>query len=206
MVYYIFYDIVVKMGTRLYCYYLLTVISFSLSCNSRKGEIRDLFTDENDHWIKMGEATWSFDQEKLIGTANGSTGFVMTRDRFADFILELEFYPDNTVNSGVFIRCEEKVLSAVECYELNIWDQHPDQTARTGAVVQRSPPLNLVHTINRWNRYRIVCKENNISAWINDQQVVDLTDNSLSNGYIGLQVAESGSIRFRNIQLTCLEE
>lgn len=165
-----------------------------------------MFTYESDHWIQIGEATWSFDQEELIGTVSESSGFVMTRDRYADFILELEFYPDITVNSGVFIRCEEKALSATECYELNIWDQHPDQTARTGAVVQRSPPLKRVHTIDRWNRYRIVCQKDSISAWINDQQVVALKDSSLINGFIGLQAAESGSIRFRNIQLSCLEE
>ena len=179
-------------------------MSFIFGCNTKKGEVLHLFRVNSDQWIEMGDATWSLDQEKLVGTVSAGSGFVMTSDRYTDFILELEFFPDRTVNSGIFIRCEEQAISATKCYELNIWDQHPEQTARTGAVVLRSPPLKLVHTIDRWNRYRIVCRQNNISAWINDQQVADLTDNSLTNGFIGLQAAESGSIRFRNIRLTTL--
>lgn len=182
------------------------IMVFLFSCKQKNGQAQQLFTDDRSEWIERGDASWSFAGKELKGTANGGSGFVMTRRRFANFILELDFYPDSTINSGVFIRCQGKALSAAECYELNIWDRHPDQDSRTGAVVQRSTPLNLVQTIDRWNHYKIICRNETITAWINDQKVVDIRDSSLIEGFIGLQAAESGSVRFKNVLLTVLKE
>ncbi|MGB5238905.1 MAG: DUF1080 domain-containing protein [Flavobacteriaceae bacterium] len=194
------------MNIKLYHYSLLISMVFLFGCNKQGNDIRHLFKEGSNDWLEMGDATWSFDQGELKAVVKNGSGFVMTRERYKDFILELDFFPDSSINSGVFIRCQEKALSASDCYEINIWDEHPDQTARTGAVVRRSPPLDLVRTADRWNRYRIVCRENRITAWINNIKVVDLRDSSLVKGFIGLQAAESGSIRFRNIKLSLIKK
>ncbi len=186
--------------------FTIIITAFVFSCTSKKSEVQQLFTEDRSQWTEMGDASWSLEQGVLKGTAESNSGFVMTRKRYADFMLELDFYPDSAVNSGVFIRCQEQALSASECFEINIWDRHPDQSSRTGAVVQRSKPLSLVQTIDRWNHYRIVCRQERITAWINDQQVVDLRDSSLIKGFIGLQAAATGSVRFKNVLLTSLEE
>ncbi len=54
----------------------------------------------------------------------------MTNKTYKDFDIILEFYPDNSVNSGVFVRCKQQELSNIDCYVINIWDNHPDQSAK----------------------------------------------------------------------------
>ena len=156
--------------------------------------------------MSAGEAEWRFENNELIGFASDNGGFVMTEDKFSDFVLTLEFYPDETVNSGVFIRCAEIALSADDCYEFNIWDRHPNQDSRTGSIVGRTTALSKVHTIDEWNTYKIRCQGDEIQAWINNVKVADLKNTDLASGYIGLQAAGKGTIRFRNVRIMELIE
>ena len=190
-------------------YNLLIIIGLSLIgilSNAQITEQSKLFTENGSDWISGGDAKWTFDGEILTGDAAKGGGFVMTKESYEYFLLELEFKPDRQVNSGVFIRCANQELSATDCYEINIWDDHPNQSARTGAVVSRSEPLQTVHTIDQWNSYRIISKSTGIQAWINDVQVVDLKDKSLKKGFIALQAAAEGSIKFRNVNVQILED
>lgn len=125
----------------------------------------------------------------------------MTNDRYRNFELELEFFPDSSINSGVFVRCMNKELSNIDCYEMNIWDLHPDQKSRTGAIVTRASPLAIVATLGQWNTYKIICRDNRIQTWINGIQVADLEDTDLIEGAIALQAAEVGTVKFRNVAL-----
>lgn len=162
-------------------------------------------TYNEETWTTYGDADWAFDGTELVATIDSGAGFVMTNVVFETFLLHVEFFPDDSINSGVFIHCQNSALSATDCYEINIWDHHPNQEFRTGAVVMRAPPLHHVATVNQWNEYRIRKSENRIQAWINDTQVVDLIDSDLKRGQIALQASGSGSITFRNIAITVLE-
>lgn len=188
--------------------YCVTIAVFVLSYSCKKDQkiSRELFTEEKQDWFISGEAEWMIEQQEITGFAHDNSGFVMTEDKFANFYLEMEFYPDSTINSGVFVRCRDMALSATDCYEINIWDEHPQRESRTGAVVGRTKPLTYVATLNRWNTYKIQCSENRIEAWINGSKVVDLEDNTLKEGYLGLQASGQGNIRFRNIKLTELDK
>ncbi len=192
---------------RHYLHFLtLAIILFSIACNSGSGADVKLFTEENRDWIISGEAEWKFEKKELVGLTKDNSGFIMTKNPYDNFYLELEFFPDSTINSGVFVRCTEMDISATECYEINIWDEHPNQQWRTGAIVGRTKPMSKVSTINQWNTYKIKCSEDRIEAWINESKVVDLKDNSLTNGFIGLQAMGNGTIRFRNVVLRLKEE
>ena len=175
-------------------------------CYAQQSGQSVLFTENSGDWITGGEAVWTFEDGVLVGDAGGGDGFVMTNATYKHFQLELEFYPDQQVNSGIFLRCAKETLSASDCYEINIWDHHPNQSARTGAVVSRSEPLQTVETIDRWNTYKIVSSQTGIQAWINDVMVVDLKDSELGEGYIALQAANKGSIQFRNVSIQLLEQ
>ncbi len=165
----------------------------------------NLFQKNGDDYKTEGEAEWRFENDELIGSLSEGAGFVMTKASYSDFMLELEFKPDSTINSGVFIRCQKRELSFEDCYEINIWDLHPKQEFRTGAVVSRFSPLKKIKTLNKWNRYRIKNEKDHLQAWINDILVVDLRDADLKNGPIALQAAEKGEIKFRNVKITKLE-
>ena len=184
------------------------VLFFSISC-SKPGpsdpESDVLFEENVNDWFMEGNAHWRFVNNELIGHLVGGSGFVMTRRAYQDFVLKVEFNPDSTINSGVFVRCKNKKISAIDCYEINIWDLHPNQDYRTGAIVMRSNPLARVETINKWNTYEIKCENDRIQAWINGVLTADIRDEAPAEGYVALQAAETGEIRFRNVKLRPLK-
>lgn len=183
---------------------VMILLIFMVSCFETAQEWNVLFSEDGDDWVANGDAEWKFVNGELVGSLDNGAGFVMTKNSYANFILELEFKPDSTINSGIFIRCKENTISNVDCYEINIWDLHPNQDSRTGAVVTRAKPLKKIETLNKWNTYKIKNYKDHLQVWINDVKLIDIKDNDLTEGPIALQAAESGKILFRNILLTHL--
>ncbi len=175
-------------------------IALGFAC-ARESKSETLFQENVSNWIMEGDAEWRFENDELIGSLSEGAGFVMTKTAYDDFELELEFHPDSTINSGIFIRCTNRELSFEDCYEINIWDLHPKQENRTGAVVSRFSPLEKVETLNKWNTYKIKNQKDHLQAWINGILVIDLTDQDLMSGPIALQAAEKGEVRFRNVRV-----
>lgn len=161
----------------------------------------ELFQKNAKDWKSYGDAEWSFSKNTLIGKVSDGNGFVMSSQSYSDFILELEFKPDSTINSGVFIRCAKKELSATDCHELNIWDLHPNRDYRTGAIVTKTVPLKRVETINKWNTYKIKTNKSQIQVWVNNTLTADSQHEYPLEGFIALQAMGVGEIQFRNIQI-----
>lgn len=181
------------------------LLSFTLSCSTAIEENNQtLFDPTFDNWTFNGDANWEFIGEEWIARIDSGNGFVMTKGTFDNFELTLDFYPDSTINSGIYIRCIAPMISATDCYEFNIWDLHPNQENRTGAVVARAKPQKHVETLNRWNSYRIRVDGDHLQAWVNDEQTVDLHNTDLANGYIALQASLAGAVKFKNVKLSRL--
>lgn len=183
---------------------LLALLLICVNCKESNSQTQ-LFSEHNQDWIMQGDAQWTIDKKVITAKLTEGSGFLMTKIAYKNFVLELEFKPDSTINSGVFIRCSQQALSHEDCYEINIWDEHPVQEWRTGAIVGRASPVNRVNTIGKWNSYKIECTDQKIRAWINDTITVQLTDSDLKKGYIAIQAAESGTISFRNIRITVID-
>ena len=184
----------------------LLLISFIL-LNATGTYAQVLFKENNQNWIIKGDVDWKFNNNELIGNiieGSKGSGFVMTKQTYNDFILEMEFKPDSTINSGVFIRCKNYEINSIDCFEINIWDLHPNQEYRTGAIVTKTKPLAIVQTIDKWNTYKIKTKNDHIQVWVNGILTADTKDKSLSEGYIGLQAMGTGEIRFRNVKIKAL--
>ncbi len=184
-----------------YLFTLLLIIS-NMSCNS--SNLETLFQENTPNWILKGEAEWSFSKNELTASIDDGASFIITQKKYKNFELTLEFHPDSSINSGIFTRCEGSKISATNCYEFNIWDHHPNQSYRTGAVVAKSNPLVKVETIDKWNTYKIICKGDHIRAWVNDTLTIDLVNDELSSGNIALQAAGKGKVKFRNVVICCL--
>ena len=160
----------------------------------------------NQTWQPTGQAGWRYAGKQLVGTvSDGAEGAMITTQGYENFDFQVEFQPDSTVNSGVFVRCQGRSIDFKSCYEFNIWDFNPNQTYRTGAVVLRAEPLAQVNSVGQWNTYRVLAKGNHLQAWVNGTMVADLTDDELMGGYIGLQASGEGEIRFRNAKLQPLQ-
>ena len=153
-------------------------------------------------WQEVGEADWSVQDREIVASGTGD-GFLATTGRYGDFHLRLEFWIDATTNSGIFIRCGDYThIHPDTCYELNIWDEHPRQEARTGAIVFRfMPPLAQVQTVGRWNTFEVTAAGKFIEVRVNGDTTAVLEDADPAAGFIALQHWGEGTVRFRDIQL-----
>ena len=158
-------------------------------------------------WSVAGEAHWSVADGVIVAAGDGN-GFLLSEDEHGDFYLSLEFWVDGSTNSGIFIRCQDRQrVHPDTCYELNIWDQHPRQEARTGAIVFKfMPPLVQVDTVGKWNLYEVRASGPKIIVTVNGEITAVLDDADSSPGFIALQHWQTGTVKFRNISLQVLED
>lgn len=158
-------------------------------------------------WTNQGGTAWKVFEGEIVGSGD-ARGFLLSDAEFSDFRLSLEFWVEATVNSGVFIRCRDRGRIHPEtCYELNIWDDHPRQEARTGAIVlEFMPPMEKVDTVGRWSRLEVEAKGSEIVLAINGVRTAELSDARPDGGFIALQHWEQGTVKFRNIEIVTLED
>ncbi|MBT5444958.1 MAG: DUF1080 domain-containing protein, partial [Gammaproteobacteria bacterium] len=115
--------------------------------------------------------------------------------------------PDATVNSGVLIRCQDpEDIALSNCYEINIWDLHPNQDYRTGAIViHSSPPFVHLNSVEKWNQYRIIARGDKLSVWLNEELTAAMATAEFDRGHIALQSA-GGKVQFRNLSIKTMTE
>ena len=167
-----------------------------------------LFNGSNlDGWEVIGEADWRVIAGELVASGEGD-GVIASVEEFQDFRLSLEFWVDATTNSGVFIRCQDRSnIHPNTCFELNIWDQHPQQEARTGAIVFKvMPPLAQVETVGRWNTYDVTAEGSKLVVKVNGVITAIMVRADPAGGFIALQHREKGTVRFRNIRLSAISQ
>jgi len=102
--------------------------------------------------------------------------------------------------SGVEPMSHAQDVTATSCYEVNIYDTRPDQTYRTGGIVDVASPQAFVHAADRWNTFRIAAEGAQLTVELNGVVLVDTEDTRLTSGHIGLQRA-AGTVMFRNVRI-----
>lgn len=155
-----------------------------------------------DGWDVIGDASWTVGDGFVEATSG--TGFLVTPENYSDFELRVEFWVNDIANSGVFIRCDDPAeINAENAYEVNIYDTRPDQTYRTGSIVDVAPPSEVIDTGGRWNQFEIRADGPNLVVVLNGIETVNVQDEMRVNGPIGLQYG-GGIVRFRNVQIRLL--
>jgi len=103
-------------------------------------------------------------------------GNIWTRERYGDFVLDLEFKLEPETNSGVFIRTrsiEEWLHTAIEVQILQPVGE--DVKHNCGAIYDcLAPSKQRVKKPGEWNRYIIIAKDNQIFVIFNGEQVIDM--------------------------------
>jgi len=152
-------------------------------------------------WNVVGDANWHIESRAARADKATAASFLVSEDSFADFQLELEFWVDSEANSGVFLRCQDAgTIADTSCYEVNIFDTRPDQTYRTGSIVNVAEPAEFVYTGGQWNRMKIAADGTRLQVTLNGRAMVDTKDSRFSSGPIALQYA-AGSVKFRNVRI-----
>ena len=153
-----------------------------------------------NQFTPIGNANWRV-VDGAVQADNGMAGFLVSKASYGDFDMHVEFWASPDANSGVFIRCENpKEVTAMNAYEVNIFDTRPDQTYRTGAIVDVAKPMNMVNTGNRWNTLDITAKGPRLTVRVNDMPMVDAQDMKHARGPFALQGA-AGTVKFRRVQI-----
>lgn len=174
-----------------------------------------------DGWsIKGGEANYEVRDGAIVGSTvhNTPNTFLTTNRMFGDFILELDFKVDPSMNSGIQIRSKSHDLyrdGRVHGYQVEI---DPSERAWSGGIFDEARrgwlfpltdnPAQQAFKQNEWNTYRIEAIGDTIKTWVNDVPAAHLIDDKTANGFIALQVhsinkdAEEGTeIMWKNIKI-----
>jgi hypothetical protein len=101
-----------------------------------------------------------------------------TKERFGDFILDLEFKLAERTNSGVFIRMGT-INDLSTAIEVQVLDDSSEEAAdpkwRCGAIFGHlEPTRSMVKKPGQWNHYTITCKANKIYVVLNGEQIIDM--------------------------------
>ena len=152
-------------------------------------------------WTVVGDANWRVEDRAARADKSTAASFLVSKESFGNFDLELEFWVDPQANSGVFLRCQDPgTITDTSCYEANIFDTRPDQTYRTGSIVNVAEPAEFVYTGGQWNRLKITADGQRLQVSLNDRAMVDTKDTRLSSGPIALQYG-AGTVMFRNVRI-----
>jgi Domain of Unknown Function (DUF1080) len=184
---------------------VLTVLLSACATGGADSEWTTLVQGSNglENFNQIGEAKWTA-TDGAIATSNGGNdaSYLVTKNRYQDFMLRVEFWASDDANSGVFIRCQDPAnIQDTNCYEANIFDQRPDPTYGTGAIVQiAKAPVPMPKAGGKWNTYEISAKGSRLVLVLNGIKTVDIEDTKLANGYIALQWGR-GTIKFRKIEI-----
>lgn len=185
----------------------LLVVALTLTgCASEPSDRADtgwstLFDGSNlDHWNRVGDANWTIVDGVLQSDAG--IGFLVSKRAYADFQIHAEFWADAAANSGIFIRCADaRELTPENAYEVNIFDQRPDPSYATGAIVGVAKPATRVRAAGQWNTYDITAIGDRLTVTLNGIRTVDgIRDGRHARGPVALQRA-AGVIKFRKVQI-----
>ena len=150
-------------------------------------------------WNVVGDANWTVADGAV--QADKGSGFLVTPASYRDFQITLEFWVSDDANSGVFLRCSDpKAINQMNAYEVNIFDKRPDQSYRTGGIVDVAKPGSVIQTGGKWNTYDITAKGSQLTVVLNGAKVVDVKDTKHVDGPIALQYG-AGTVKFRNVRI-----
>lgn len=162
---------------------------------------------------------------------SGPVDDLVSKRKYKDFDLELEWNIGKEGNSGIFYRAThqyDEVYWTGPEYQLLDDQNAPDGKHRmtaAGSVYAMYPsPAGVVHPYGHWNKARIVVRGNHVTYWMNGRRIIDYDLGSpdwkkrvaaskfsaypgygrAPEGLIGIQGNHPGSIEIRDMRIKVL--
>jgi len=156
-----------------------------------------------ENWNRVGGANWSV-ADGLVQADGGKAGFLVSKGAYGDFVLRVEFWASDDANSGIYMRCADAgKITDKTCYEANIFDQRPDPSYGTGAIVHIAKIAPMPKAGGKWNTYEITARGPKLTVVLNGQKTVEAEDKQFARGPIALQWGR-GVVKFRKVQIRAL--
>jgi hypothetical protein len=160
-----------------------------------------------ENFERIGNSNWRAEDGAIVADRNPdkTPSYLVTRTSYANFVIKAEFWASSDANSGIFSRCKDpKNVGDETCYEANIYDQRPDPTYGTGAIVKVAKVDPMPKAGGKWNTYEITMNGPHLVVVLNGQKTVDIQDAKLSAGPLALQHG-IGTIKFRKVEIRPLQ-
>ena len=155
-----------------------------------------------ENFNQVGEANWSANDGAIQASQGGKTpAYLVSKNSYQNFMIRAEFWASDDANSGVFFRCQDPGnITDENCYEANIFDQRPDPTYGTGALVKVAKVDPMPKAGGKWNVFEITARGPRLVLVLNGVKTVDVENSKLTNGPIALQWGQ-GTIKFRKVEI-----
>jgi hypothetical protein len=158
-------------------------------------------------------------------------GDIMTKERFGNFELALDWQISKGGNAGIFYRGTEEydhVYWSAPEYQIlddaNAPDGHDRLTSAGAAYALYPPPAGVVKPAGEWNTTRIVVNGAHVEHWLNGQKLLSYelwspdwtakvkaskfkdypSYGKAKSGYIAIQGDHDGVLSLRNIKIKVL--
>jgi Domain of Unknown Function (DUF1080) len=157
-----------------------------------------------DGWNKVGgETNWRVEDGAVVADKLGGkdAAFLVSKDKYKDFQLVIEFWASNDANSGIYMRCADaEKLTDRTCYEANIFDERKDPTYGTGGIVHFAEANPQLKSAGKWSTDEITAKGRQLTVVLNGTKTAELNNGLYAEGPIGLQHG-NGTIKFRKVAI-----
>lgn len=165
-------------------------------------------------WTIYGTEKWYAEKGELVCESGPDKqyGYLATEKEYKDFELTVEFFQESNGNSGVFFHSYiegTKVTGwQAEVAPLNSHTGGIYESYGRGWLIQPKAELEKFLKVGDWNKMKVVVKGNQVTTWLNGQQMITLNDDKIgaATGKIALQIHDGGGVRvrWRNIEVTPL--
>jgi hypothetical protein len=183
----------------------------TLSPAERQEGYRLLFDGKTLSGWEGAPGLWSVEDGAIVGSTAGhsiqSNSFLISKERFSDFVLQVDIHLDNH-NSGIQFRSEALPDYVVRGYQAdaaegNWWGSLYGEKTDRGVIVNGWQGKGETVVRPDWNHYEIYCKGRQIRLTLNGLVTVELEDGMSSDGIIALQLHRGPPMRasFRNIKI-----
>jgi hypothetical protein len=156
-----------------------------------------------ENWNQIGSSNWAVVDGVVQADkrADKEAGFLVSKNSYKDFQIRAEFWVSDDANSGIYMRCQDpKKITDKTCYEANIYDQRPDPSFGTGAIMHITKVSPMPKAGGKWNTYEITAKGPQLTVTLNGTRTAEANDTQFASGPIALQHG-AGVVKFRKVQI-----
>lgn len=165
-------------------------------------------------WEVYGTEKWYVNEEGLLVCESGPDkeyGYLATREYYNDFEMTADFRQVADGNSGIFFRSHIESGTKISGWQVEVAPPGHDtggiyESYGRGWLVQIPDEKENILKMGEWNTIRIRVKGDQVTTWLNGEQMVDLKDEKIGKeqGRIALQIHSGGGIKvfWKNLKLS----
>lgn len=131
--------------------------------------------------------------------------YVATKEKYSDFILEMDIKTDSTYDSGILLRSFDSPANCDTChtslygYQVKL-DSRVERRWTGGIFYDYGKGYHWLYSLEKdnrarfaclpgqWNHFRMEVNGGSIKVWINDIPVTNVLNDDLKEGYIAIKI------------------